>query len=210
MKKSFVQVLSAICLLGLGASTVFYKSKFESVEKDLSFCQDTIRGLLKAKYLPIAAGYEEIMGKRELALGDSLIERHRIGWCISEAMIVILEVKLDSSVRLIYRRAEVHNELLGGKSGLKLLREEVKMIPRGVLQEFHKKLAAVSFLDAVKNVDYMCCFSVGSIDWEAAYKNGERLKHGTWCRQSVQFASACEYLFQFVDDPVLKTHLKGL
>jgi hypothetical protein len=201
MKKIFPNFLFMFCILALFASTFWYKSKYEESDKQISLLKDT----LHSQILEISkSSYDELFGiKKELGLGDTLIEAHRIIWFRYEICVLYLEMKKDSTVQMTYQRGTQKNKLTGYGSNY-LLKQEKKVLNHAILLEFHKKLAKIQFLDAVKSTEYLCCYDSGHLKWEAIYPDYTRLQHSTSCHQSVQFASACEYLFQFVDDTLMK------
>ena len=142
-------------------------------------------------------------GPRQLILADSLQEIHRIIWTVRTAYFFLIKQKKDGTVWLEYKHYAVKNPLTGA-GHIALLLTRTIPVPEEIFKQFRQKLSAISFLDATRNEEYPGCATTGSLTWEAKFQNGDLLKHATSCRQSVQFAEACETMMRIVGDPELQ------
>ncbi|MFN4253743.1 MAG: hypothetical protein ACK4Q5_01910 [Saprospiraceae bacterium] len=201
----FWRLFLVAAIVGLGISTIHFQKRANYYQAQLEFAQDTLTNILSKDKRWLNFNAFKMMDEREVGLGDSLIELHRIAWATSRLFVVQVEVYPDSTVCLRYKRGELDI----GNWEMKVLSSKNRKINWAQWQVFHQKISNVSFLDAVKNNNYMCCFLTGSLHWEAVSINSSRLEHSTRCRQSGQFAEACEYIFQFFDDPELEKALKN-
>lgn len=215
-----INILLFFLVSCLGISTFYYKDKSAFVQQQLAFTQDTLMNTLSKNDDWVYLENAKLMGIGDLNLGDSLIELHSISWVNSKVFAVKVAVYLDSTVVLNYKRGELstttetvpqkgkEQEKSRNRLKLNLCANETKRLNYAQWQEFNQKMSKISFLDAAKNKNYMCCITTGTLKWEAIIAPDTQLKHATWCRQSVEFAEACEFVFQFFDDPKLNTALE--
>lgn len=159
------------------------------------------RGHLSA---PAAA----LLGEVPLQVDSLLREVHRISADYFNTLYLVrLELGRDSTLRLIFKKCTVLNPLTGeGKN--EVLAHTEQQIDPAVLQTFSTQLAGIDFFNAAQSDDVFCCFGGGSLSLESVLSSGQRLWFSTYCRQSEQFAEACEYLLRQVPDPALQAALR--
>ena len=154
-------------------------------------------------------GLDSMVGPKQLELGDSLLEIHRIVWSLNTYYAFTIRQKKDSSVWLAYQHYRIKNPLTGyGRN--KLLSAKTMSVSPADFSRFRQQLSQVPFFDATHHENMMCCWTTGSLDWEAEFQKEGHLSHATFCRQSVQFAEACETIMRLVDDPDLQQSLGHL
>jgi hypothetical protein len=207
-------ILTGLILVFIG-TTFWYKHQYDTTNAKFEMVADSLEHYIYkeisdpikwSEHLELNRDLNAIMGPKDQALGDSLLESHRIAWFASAAHVFQIHQKKDSSVHLIYRRFTLKNPLTQqGETAVQ--GTEHVLVPAPVFQKFKEKLAEISFLDASRNTDYLCCFNTGSLSWEARLNNNMILAHKTWCRQSVQFAEACETIMYLVKDANLQSAL---
>jgi hypothetical protein len=196
-----------ICALAIGLIYTAHNTSEQAVtieqqQQQIQLSNDTLQYFWKGQQKWGTPGAQQILGPRQLDLGDSLLEAHRIAWITSRVYCVQMLIRCDSMVWLIYKSGSLKNPLTK-KGSDTIYFQQTKLLGPAVWIDFNNQLNQVNFLDATKHTQYFCCNVTGSIDWEAQYLNGPRRTHYTWCRQSVQFAEACESLFRYFDDPDL-------
>lgn len=204
LKLVFVAIVSC-----LGISTFHYQKNANFYQKQLAFAHDTLTNILAKDERWISVEAFKLMGEKEVDLGDTLSEVHRFSWVTNQLFVVRVEVYPDNTVRLNFSSGGLQNTNDSEKLKLVLRSEKNREISWAQWQEFHQKISKVSFLDATKDENFMCCLTTGTLRWDAISVNSGRHGHSTWCRQSIQFAEACEYVFQFFDDPDLKRALQN-
>lgn len=160
-----------------------------------------VRGHLLA---PVA----ELLDEAPLAVSKQVREVHRISAdYFSTFYLVRLEGGPDSRWQLIFKKCTVQNPLTHeGKN--EVLAHTRQPIDSSVVQTFASKLAGIDFWDAARVDDVFCCFGGGQLSLESVLPAGQRLWFSSYCRQSKQFAEACEYILRQVPDPDLQAALK--
>lgn len=205
----------AVLVVGLLGGTLWYKRAFDSRQQQLVMVTDTLSRLMLQQYDLadkwtsndlLNTDLDRILGPKNLELGDSLLEIHRIRWTTNEAFAFLIRQYKSGDITLHYRRFTLQNPLTHvGKTAV--LASENVTIPALDFQRFRTKMAAISFFDATRDDNPMCCFSTGTLNWEARLSEGAQLKHHTSCRQSREFSEACEYIMRLVHDPALQRAL---
>jgi hypothetical protein len=206
-----------LAVLGLLGSTFWYKRAFERQQKQLALVSDTLSRLLLQQHDAadrwhsndlLATDMDKILGPKNLELGDSLLEIHRIRWATNELFAFLLRQYKSGEVTLDYRRFTLQNPLTKTGKTAVLASAHVTITAADFLR-FRAKIAAIPFFDATHDNNPMCCLATGSLQWEARLSDHSQLKHHTTCRQSVQFSEACESIMRLAPDPVLMHALAG-
>lgn len=207
-----MRILLYLLVAGLLFSTFWFKKQQELVQKQLDIANDTVT-FFQLNYPKLTRnwpvkGLDSIVGPPQVELVDSLNEIHRILWSTSQVYAFTIEEKKDGAVWLKYRRFEVQNPLT--KEGrTAILFAKNMLLPPDIFKQFRQNLMSISFFDATRDENYMCCFTTGTLTWEAKLQKEGYLKHSTYCRQSVQFAEAYETIMHLVDDPQLQQALSA-
>jgi hypothetical protein len=202
-----MKALSVIAILTLLASTAWFGVKNAESERELEAMRDTL-GSLRIKQQTFFDNYDRDVFKRigesNLSANDTLIETHRITFDNGRFCALLrLEVKPDNSLRTVFKKFTYKNPLTGeGKDSLHVVSNP--KIDFTTLQQFKAKLTQLEFPAAAVDDNILCCFGGGTMTWEAVEKSGTRYRFSTYCRQSEQFAEACEFLLRQVDDDYLK------
>jgi len=201
-----------LIVAGLLFATFWCKKQQDLAQKKVSALTDTLVHFQQNQsttgqwWVP---GLDSIIGQKELELGDSLIEIHRIIWRLNTYYAFTIRQKKDSSVWLAYKHYSIKNPLTGyGRN--QLLSEKTMLVSPVDFSRFRQQLSAVPFFDAAPNENMICCWTTGSLGWEARFQKEGHLSYFTFCRQSVQFAEACEMILRLVDDPDLQRPLGRL
>ena len=202
-----MRILPWLAIIALLFSTFWFRKQQAMTQAQLNTLTDTLAyfrlnhpNLTEEWYI---SGLDSIIGPKPLELGDSLQEIHRILWTTSNAFSFLIKEKKNGSVWLDYRRFTIQNPLT--KAGpIKVLSAKIIPVPIEAFNKFRQKLASISFFDATRHESYICCFATGSLGWDAKFQKEGRLKLAVSCRQSVQFAEACEMMMRLVDDPDLQ------
>ncbi|MCC6462202.1 MAG: hypothetical protein IT260_17170 [Saprospiraceae bacterium] len=159
------------------------------------------RGRLSA---PAAA----LLGEAPLQVDSLLREVHRISADYFNTLYLVrLELGRDSTLRLIFKKCTVQHPLTG-EGKYEVLAHTERVLDASVLQSFRTQLTGIDFLNAAQSDDVFCCFGGGTLSLESVLPSGKRLWFSTYCRQSEQFAEACEYVLRQVPDPTLQAALK--
>jgi hypothetical protein len=207
MQKNILLVVLAVVTFYSASSVSRHKLIIEKQQLLLHQTQDTLRYFWHNRMDWVSPGVQKILGLRQLDLGDSLLEAHRIVWITNRVYCINLQVRCDSTVRLIYRSGRTQNPLT--KEGRDtIFFQQTKLLGSEIWDDFRQKLAGINFLDATRSTQYLCCYTTGSLDWEAQYLDRTRRSHHVWCRQSTQFAAACESLFKHCNDPNLQSRIE--
>lgn len=213
--KVIKSILLTLIVVLLYAS-FWYKKQYEASQDQLAFATDTLAHLHYnyisefnkwSDYPEIDHDIKEILGPKNLEIGDTLIEIHRIIWTTSFIHSFLIQQNKNGTVILDYRKFTLQNPVTKiGKT--EVLASERILVSEHFFQQFKEKLAAISFLDATQNEDPMCCFTSGLLRWEARLCDNLLHKHSTWCHQSVEFTEACEILMRLPKDPRLQLVLR--
>lgn len=202
-----MKVLSIVAILILLASTTWLGVKNGETERELEAVRDTL-GSLRIKQQALFDNYDRDVFKRigesNLSANDTLIETHRITFDNGRFCVLLrLEVKPDNSLRTVFKKFTYKNPLTGeGKDSLYVVSNP--KIDFAALQQFKAKLAQIEFPAAAVDDNILCCFGGGTMTWEAVEKTGTRYRFSTFCRQSEQFAEACEFLLRQAADDYFK------
>ncbi|HRI62241.1 MAG TPA: hypothetical protein PK228_21015 [Saprospiraceae bacterium] len=207
-----MRALSIIVLLALLAATFRFGYKNVELQRSLQAVSDTLLSQKIQQQFLTQKSFEELakFGERELRKNDSTAETHRIiaNYDISGLFLLRFELGLDGSIRSVFRKVKIKRPL---PSDLKKVEFIIDSAAHDIklrdIQRFKDKLSQANLLDATLENQLMCCFGGGSLTWEAELADGNRHTFSTYCRQSVQFTEACEFLLEQVDDADLKKTL---
>lgn len=199
-----MRIFLFLLISGLLCATFWFRRQEELTQKQLAASSDSLAQLiLHYKTSGSRPELDSITGPKP-ALNDTLIEVHRIVWRPSFMgfSFRIKETKAHN-IWLEYKRFNLKNPLTGAGE-TKVYFTKTIPVPEETFNRFRRQLASVTFFDAsVDEDDMMCCWATGSLEWDARFPNNQFLRHSTYCRQSVQFAEACEIIMRVVDDPEL-------
>lgn len=202
-----MKALGVIAILILLASTAWFGVKNAEIQRELETMRDTL-GSLRIQQQALFDNYDRDVFKRigesYLTANDTTIEAHRITFDNGRICALLrLELRPDSFIRAVFKKFTYKNPLTGeGKDSLYVVSNP--KIDFAVLQQFKAKLTQLEFPAAATDDNILCCFGGGTLSWEAVEKTGTRYRFSTFCRQSEQFAEACEFLLRHVGDDYLK------
>jgi len=201
-----MKALSVVAILILLASTAWFGVKNAEMQRELETVRDTLGSLRIQQQIPSIynIGLQKI-GELNFDISDTVLEMHRIvGNDSRQCFLLRIEVGLDSSVHAVFKKFTLEHPLTKeGKDSVFLT--TTPKINFADFQQFKAKLSQLEFTKAVvDDTNILCCFGGGTLSWEAVEKTGTRYRFSTFCRQSEQFAEACEFLLRHVGDDYLK------
>ena len=203
-----MKIISLIFIAILLITTIWLGQKNFYLQKELVAKIDSLNCVKETLFQQRNqyAGYpiDSILKEAYLQTNDSILETHRISANYGDKFFLIrLELMKDSAVLVTSKRLSVRN-IATGEGKNELLSVKTQSIEYKVLQQFRNKLSKIEFLNLSLSGDYFCCFGGGGIGLESIYASGKKYNFSTFCRTSVQFAEACEFMMRQVNDEELK------
>lgn len=206
-----MRALSIIVLLALLAATFRFGYKNVELQRTLQAVSDTLLSQKVQQEFMAQKSFEKLakFGENDLRKNDNTAEMHRIIANYDQGLFLLrFELGLDGSIRSMFRKVKVKRPLPSDfRKAEFIIDSAAQDIKLRDIQRFKDKLSQVNLLDATLGNQLMCCFGGGSLTWEAELADGNRHSFSTYCRQSVQFTEACEFLLEQVDDTDLKETL---
>lgn len=205
-----MKLLLAITIL-LSVFTIYSERKNVSLRHELTAVTDTLNNVLIAQrerqeaiLPPIMRAWQEEPLRSH---SKNAVEVDRIIGNYGELFFMVrLERKQDGTITAVYKKARPLAPLNPGNFntvGLKV--DSMKyQLDTMQFQAFKSRLQRVDFLNASMDANIMCCFGGGVLEWESITGNGPHHRFKTFCRQSTQFAEACEFLLKKINDPELQ------
>lgn len=197
-----------VALLALIATSAWLGVKNARTERELAVVRDTLYSLRIAQN-PVAHIQMSVMekiGEPYLMLNDSVVEAHRISGNYGRWHFLLrIETDRNGALQTTLRTYTLKNPLTGeGQDSLFSVTHP--KIEAAVFQEFKDKLARIKLTEAaVDDTLPTCCWGGGYLIWEAVYPASIiGFRFDTYCRKSVPFAEACEFLLRQTGDPEFK------
>lgn len=210
-----MKVIHFIPLLVLFCTTIWFGKQTITYKEQLAILSDTLSNIQKYEfdrgYLSgIPSQLESILQEKSLEKNDSVMEAHRIIATYNHTLYLFrVESLQNHTVWLMFKKCSEVNPLTGeGRNAL--LASSRQPLNGSILQSFKEKLEKIEFMDAASvNDNLQYCYDGGSIELQSVFPGDEKIRFRTYCRQSNQFAMACELLMRQVNDSELQKILRG-
>lgn len=200
-----MKIATILLLLTLIAVCIRLELKNVDLERQVVAVTDTLAGQrLQQKALSDEAirHFFNLTGEWDLRKSPDVAEIHRIVANYDGGFFMVqCELGKDGSVKAVLKKAKIENPILQKPSQKSFTRDSLLIeIKPADFQSFKDKLASLDFTAATVENDIMCCFGGGTLHWEAILADDQRHHFRAFCRQSVRFAEACEFLLRKTND----------
>lgn len=207
MKKTVTVLLFAALVIGL----VILAISHTDIRRQLKTTQAARDSLFRMyRHSPAYFDYVKSgrtkLGILPLQADSSILEAHQIqAHRFDNFFLLRITVRKDGTLRSELLKFSLRNPLTGEGRDLLLRRTEPR-IDGAQLAVFKDRINQVNFMQAMQQEDYICCFGITALEWEAVSGDGRHYAFETSCGQSRQFAEACAYLLQQAGDAELRAY----
>ncbi len=208
-----MRIIGIIFLLALLVATFRLRVENQALKHSLEAVSDTLgsqriqQQWLEESTLRLMQGWiEPYLQKKE-----GVIELHRIT-AISDGGFFLLQFELrqDRSIEAVFKKVMPEQPFPKDFSKIKFTHDSAVITLNLIdFELFKDKINQIEFSNATISNHLMCCFGGGTLKWAAILADGNNRNFSTFCRQSAQFAEACEFMLKKVSDPDLTKMLQG-
>ena len=204
------KVLIGILIL-LSGALLYFQHKNVSLNREITLVSDSLNNVKQQLVFRRKVRSNEkvdlFIKQNHLRFFYDSLEHHKIIVNFGQLFFDIrFNLLADSSVLATLAKYSEKNPLTGVGVDT-IYYTSTKKFEYLILKDFKKRLSKINFINAIVDVNTMCCFSGGGIVLESVFSRTERIGFSTFCRESVEFAEACEFLMLQLNDDDLKKYI---